>query len=275
MRSAAAEVTMHPTHPWRHLGWPETGWLVRGKSARRPPALPRITSHGVWIVPASESARSDSFAYALLVLPLLVAVAQLTRMQRQRGAHAHLHRVISSTAARANRAEETLTRAQYRRTTPRRAYEDRCTSSGPYDERGRTCAPRTTTTALPAAPTTGGSSSVATGTPRWSVGPTAVRCAAHAHRAAETLDESAAYRRTGPRGASHESLGAYDERYGTSLCTTTTAPPATELERGYRHDGEGTRALPRALGSRAYLYSASCNADHKREEEEGDYAKPI
>ncbi|KAJ7819728.1 hypothetical protein B0H13DRAFT_2378175 [Mycena leptocephala] len=83
------------------LGRYETGWLVRGKRGgeeREVAAGARIPSHGILVLPASESARSDSLVCAPLVLPLPPL---------------------------------------YRRTTPRRAYEDRCASSGLYDERGQ------------------------------------------------------------------------------------------------------------------------------------------
>jgi hypothetical protein len=75
------------------LGQYETGWLVRrrkGGEEREVAAGARIPSHGVFVLPASESARSDSLVCAPLVLPLppLVAAAQLIQMQYWRGAPA-------------------------------------------------------------------------------------------------------------------------------------------------------------------------------------------
>ncbi|KAJ7872908.1 hypothetical protein B0H13DRAFT_2553117 [Mycena leptocephala] len=173
----------------------------------------------------------------------------------------------------AHRTEDS-TRAQYRRTA-RHVAHPRVGAAGPVrralqDEHMHThdC------------PACHGSSSAATGTPRRSVGrrppsssrlrargrrrlgkeggrasglsSTAVRCAAHAHCAAETLDESATYRHPHPRQMVHPRMGAVRQAGGErgaralSVRIPTTGPPAATTRWEVEGDGEGTRARARA-----------------------------
>ncbi|KAJ7838136.1 hypothetical protein B0H13DRAFT_2677593 [Mycena leptocephala] len=246
---------------------------------------------------ASGSARSDSFIYAPLVLPLPlpVAAAQLTRIRRLHGAHAFVlscdlpfilplpgsgalrmracaHSYppeylvplcVSAGLAhwsvpRAVRAPTALrTRREHSVAAPRATSRIRgWAPPGLYDKRGsahtRDCPARCDYEVRE--PERG----------YWDPG-TAVLCAAHAHRAEETLDESTVSPPTpAPDGASEDrrcttrGVNEGAERAHPRDWPACHGYEVWELER----DGEECIcALPRALGSLRRLCSRSASYD--------------
>jgi hypothetical protein len=86
-----SERSMRSSHPIR-------GGKGEGEECEAAACTARIPSHGVLVQPHSSLLSATRLPMLSLYsrrLPLLVAVAQLTRMQRQHGAHAHLHRVVT------------------------------------------------------------------------------------------------------------------------------------------------------------------------------------
>ncbi|KAJ7872926.1 hypothetical protein B0H13DRAFT_2669367 [Mycena leptocephala] len=210
-------------------GRARTGWLVERRGEEREAgAGPRhCSSTFSWrrgpAASESESARSDFFVYTLLVLPLplLVAAAQLTRMQ-QRSTDA-----IAPRAARPlpHPYDEQGERALWDESSNPRDCPARCD----YEARlpGPTLLRRTTAMDIPI-PTTSASATrrkkavtkVEDGASGLSS--TAILCAARTHHGAYED------RRRATSG----------EHYGTSLCTPATGPPATTTRWEIERDGE-------------------------------------